>query len=325
MVVAVTGASGHLGANLVRTLLDRGRSVRVLARSDRRALQGLEVDVVEGDLFEPAALRRLAAGAETVFHLAGRISIAGDEHGVVLRTNVDGPRAVAEACLETRVRRLVHVSSIHAFSTEPNSEMLDEGRALPQGAHETPYDRSNALGQRAVLDIVKQGLDAVVVNPTAVIGPHDWKPSRMGTVLRDISQGRLPALIDGGYNWVDARDVADALLAAERQGRTGECYLVAGRWAHFRELASIVSGISGRPAPRYCAPSWLALPVSYASLAWSRLRGVPPVLTPVAVRSVRMHRHISHGKAAGELGYRPRPLEETVRDTLRWFAEHQGI
>ncbi len=319
MTVALTGASGHLGANLLQALVAQGREVRALVRKDRRSLEGLAVEPVEGDLSEPVSLRRLVSGAETVFHLAARISIAGAEGGLVERTNVEGARAVAEACLAAGVKRLVHTSSIHAFSSEPNSEVLDETRALALGRRHMPYDRSKARGQLAVLEVVKKGLDAVIVNPGAILGPYDYKPSRMGRVLLDIRDRRLPALIDGGYNWVDARDVVQALLAAELRGRTGECYLATGHWAHVCELAAMVTKLTGRKTPRFATPLWLALPVSYLALLMGKLRGTQPNLTPKAVRSVSMHRHISHLKATDELGYRPRPLEETVRDTLAWF------
>jgi dihydroflavonol-4-reductase len=319
MITAMTGASGHIGANLVRLLLAKGREVRVLVRQDRRALAGLNVEMVEGDVTDPKACARLVDGAETVFHLAARISIVGPEGGLVERTNVIGPRNIAEACLAAKVKRLVHTSSIHAFSTHPNSEFVDERRAMALGRDVQAYDRSKACGWLEVLGVARRGLDAVIVNPGAAVGPQDFKPSRMGSVLLDIYHRRLPALIDGGYNWVDARDVAEGMLAAEQKGRSGECYLLTGRWAHVVELATLVTKITGRKTPRYATPLWLAWVAAWPTLWVSRMQGVTPKFTPSAVRAVRMHRYISHMKATDELGYRPRPLEETVRDTLAWF------
>ena len=230
MITAVTGASGHIGGNLVRELLAQKRKVRCLVRQDRRALEGLPVETVEGEIFDQEAMARLLEGAGTLFHLAGRISIVGAEGGLVERTNVLGVRGVVQACLAAGVRRLVHVSSIHAFQSEPSDQVIDETRALSLSPDHMVYDRSKARGQLEVLEGVKKGLDAVIVNPGAVVGPNDFKPSRMGEVFLDIYHRRLPALLDGGYNWVDARDVAAGALAAERQGRTGECYLLTGHW-----------------------------------------------------------------------------------------------
>jgi len=319
MVTAVTGAAGHLGANLVRELLAQGRTVRVLARSDTRALAGLSVQVVHGDLFDERALRELMDGADSVFHLAARISIAGPEGGLVEKTNVDGVRAVLAACQTARVRRLVHCSSIHAFDTHPTDQTVDESRPLALGPGQLPYDRSKAEGQQAVIDAARDGLDAVVINPTAVVGPYDYKLSRMGSVFRDICTHRLPMLIDGGFNWVDARDVARGAVLAEQKGRRGESYLLAGHWVHIREVSKIIARVSGRRTPTVAAPLWVAWAASWFSLGWGRLRGVTPKFTPAAIHALSTHRLISHEKASRELGYEPRPFEDTVRDTLAWF------
>ena len=321
MITAVTGGSGHLGGNLVRALLAEGRKVRCLVRRDRRALEGLPVETVEGDIFDPRSLGRLFSGAGTVFHLAGRISIAGAEGGLVEKTNVRGVRGIVQACLDAKVRRLVHVSSIHAFSTAPGDQVIDETRELSLGPEHMVYDRSKAHGQLEVREGVKRGLDAVIVNPGAIVGPYDFKPSRMGEVFLDIYHRRLPALLDGGYNWVDARDVASGALAAERQGRKGECYLLTGHWVHICEVSALIGRMTGRRTPMLATPLWLAMAASYGSLAWGKLLGKTPKFTPGAVRSIQMHRNISHAKATRELGYNPRPFEETVRDTLAWFAE----
>jgi dihydroflavonol-4-reductase len=321
MTTAVTGASGHLGGNLIRVLLAQGRTVRVLARSDVRALQGLDLQVVHGDIFDGRALRELMDGADTVFHLAARISIAGAEGGLVERTNVAGVRNVLQACRSVGVRRLVHCSSIHAFDARPTDGIIDETRPLALGPDHAAYDRSKAEGQQAVLEAARAGLDAVVINPSAIIGPFDFKPSRMGSVFLDICHRRLPVLIDGGYNWVDARDVAQGAVLAEQKGRTGESYLLCGHWVHIREVSRLIGRVTGRRTPTAAAPLWLAGAASWFSLGWGRVRGVAPKFTPAAVSALSSHRLISHGKAARELGYEPRPFEETVRDTLEWFGE----
>ncbi|MGA2379131.1 MAG: NAD-dependent epimerase/dehydratase family protein [Spirochaetia bacterium] len=321
MITAVTGASGHLGGNLVRALLAEGRTVRVLVRADRRALEGLDVQIVEGDISDPRALRALMDGAGTVFHLAGRISIVGAEGGLVERTNVGGVLRVLQACRETGVRRLVHFSSIHAFDTHPNDQLIDETRNLALGPGHAAYDRSKAEGQAAVLEAAKDGLDAVIVNPGAVVGPCDFKVSRMGAVFLDIYHGRFPMLIDGGYNWVDARDVSEGALRAEKKGRTGESYLLTGHWVHICEVSRIIGRLTGRKTTQAAAPIWLASASSWISLGWGKFRGTTPKFTPAAIKAIQSHRSISHEKATRELGYEPRPFEETVRDTMEWFRQ----
>jgi dihydroflavonol-4-reductase len=321
MITAVTGAPGHVGANLVRSLLAEGRRVRVLVRNDRRGIEGLDVETVEGDIFDTASLARFLDGVDVLYHLAGRISIAGPEGGLVEKTNVGGVKNIVQACLDARVKRLVHCSSIHAFNTHPNDMLIDETRELADGPHHMPYDRSKAMGQLAVLDGIKRGLDAVIVNPGAVVGPNDFKPSRMGEVFLDIYHRRLPTLIDGGYNWVDARDVAKGAMLAEKKGRTGQCYLLTGHWVHIVEVSKLISRITGKDTPQTALPLWLAGFASYFSLGWGKLTGRTPKFTPGAITSIQMHRHISHEKATRELGYEPRPFEETVRDTFEWFRQ----
>jgi dihydroflavonol-4-reductase len=322
MTVAVTGASGHIGGNLVRALQEQGRKVRVLVREDRRALEGLDLEEVKGDIFDYDSLLRLTDNVEAVYHCAALISIVGSEGGLVYQTNIEGPENMVRACLENKVPRLVHFSSIHAFESDPVEEIIDETRPLCVEGGSMPYDRSKARGQTLVQNAVKEkGLNAVIVNPGGVVGPFDFKPSRMGSVFLDIYNRTIPALIDGGYNWVDARDVVAGALAAEKKGRAGEAYLLTGHWVHIRDVAEQIGDMYKRKVPTLALPSWLAYMVAYPTLWLGKLTGNAPKFTPSAVEALSMHRHISHEKASRELGYQPRPFQETVRDTIEWFRE----
>ncbi|MDP8214079.1 MAG: SDR family oxidoreductase [Candidatus Euphemobacter frigidus] len=321
-IIAVTGATGHLGGNLVRALLEQGERVRVLVHRDRRALEGLDLELIPGDILDPDSLRRAFADAATVYHSAARISITGDRDGMVYRTNVEGTRNVVNACLSGGVERLVHFSSIHAISGRLKDGVVDEtGRLVLDDPDVPAYDRSKALGELEVRRGIKEGLDAIIIAPTGVIGPHDYKPSRMGQVLLDICHHRMPALIDGGYNWVDARDVIKMALAAAESGRSGEKYLASGNWVHFRELARIIGEVAGHPVTRLITPMWLGRAAAPFAVGWSRVAGTRPLFTPEGLRALRRHRHVSCWKADLEFGYRPRPIDETIADTLSWFKE----
>lgn len=319
MHAALTGASGHIGASLGRMILGQGRNLRVLARNDRRAIEGLDVETVTGDVLDPGSLFRLCDGADTVFHLAARISLAGSDGGMVEKVNIEGTRNVIEACLQCGVKRLVHFSSIHAYRSPGRGEVIDETTELALGHDEFPYDRSKAISQKEVLEAVDRGLDAVVLNPTAVLGPHDYKPSRMGETLMNIYGNRYPALVDGGYDWVDARDVAACALAAEKKGRAGEAYLVSGHWRHVCDVSRVVSSLYGKKTPTFATPMWLCVFPAHLVLAFSKLTDYDFNFTPYALKTVRSHRLISHEKASRELGFSPRPIEETIRDTIDWF------
>jgi dihydroflavonol-4-reductase len=322
--VVVTGAAGHLGGNLVRTLLADGHEVRAVVRQDRRALEGLPVEIVTGDVLDPASLQAAFAGAEVVYHLAALISVTGSQGGRVAAVNVGGAANVAAACLAAGVHRLVHVSSIHAYCQEPRDQALDETRAAADTRPALAYDASKAAGERAVLAAVERGLDAVIVNPTAVIGPNDFKPSRMGQVVLDLMHRRMLALVVGAFDWVDARDVCEGAVAAAEHGRTGQRYLLSGHHLDLRELAVLVACAAGVKPPRLVVPQALARPVAPLAEAWSRLVGARPRFTPESLRVLRTcNPRISHDKASAEFGYRPRPLDATVRDTVAWFASRE--
>jgi dihydroflavonol-4-reductase len=320
MFTLLTGASGHVGANLVRELLRRRRRVRVLVHRNEAALVGLAVERVRGDVTDLASLRAACDGVDVVFHLAAVISIDGDRGGVVPRTNVGGTRNIVAAALERRVRRMVHVSSVHAFMQEPLDQPLDEQRAQVNSPSYPAYDRSKAAGESEVRDGVARGLDAVIVNPTGIIGPFDYGPSRMGRVFRDLCQRRLPALVGGGFNWVDVRDVVAGALAAEERGRTGENYLVGGHWHSLEALAAMIHAITGIRSPAVTCPMWLARFGAPFAVACGRALRREPLFTIESLHALRANRRVVIDKAARELGYMPRPTLETIRSVCDWFG-----
>lgn len=319
MLIAITGASGHLGANLVRELLARGARVRALVHDDQRGLEGLTLEKVSGDVTDPDAVRGLAHGAERFFHLAAKISLDPADAPLLQATNVGGPKAVVEACRQARVGRLVHVSSIHAYSSEPTHEPIEEERPLASGPRLLAYDASKSAGEQVVREAIAAGLDAVIVNPTAVLGPNDFRPSHMGEVFLELYHRRLPGLVAGSFDWVDVRDVvAGALAAAERAPRGGR-YLLGGHRATVKELATLVEAVTGKRRPRMVSPMWLARAVAPAAVLFAKLARKRPLFTPSSLKALRNHRDVSHARAERELGYTARPLEETVKDTFAWF------
>jgi dihydroflavonol-4-reductase len=319
--VLVTGAAGHIGGTLVRLLLERGVRPRVLVHNDTRALDGLEVERLEGDVLDFASLERAFGGADAVFHLAALIALSRQESRRCTQINVEGAKNVAQACLAAGVKRLVHFSSIHALSPYPVTEPVDENRAPADHAATPPYDRSKAAGEREVQQAVKEGLDAVILNPTGVVGPFDFRPSRMGEVFIDLYRGRLPGLVQGGFNWVDVRDVADGALRACQHGRRGERYILAGHWRSIPEVAHLVERLTGKRAPRIIAPMWMArasAPVSTLVASVARRR---PRFTLDSLHALRHHRDVRSDKAQRELGFVARPFARTVEDTYAWFRQ----
>jgi dihydroflavonol-4-reductase len=321
MTVVVTGAGGHIGASLVRALVAQNRPTRCLVHVHDRALRELAAEIVPGDISDLDSLCHAFEGADVVYHLAGCISLSMDDWPRLESVNVTGTRNVIEACRRTGVRRLVHFSSIHALVQEPFSIPVDESRPLVVSKRCPPYDLSKAAGEKAVRQAIEQGMDAVIIYPTAVIGPHDYQLSFLGEALLLLAHHRLPALVTGGFDWVDARDVAVGAMLAEKNAPPGAAYLLSGHWVSMCDIARIVAEITGTPAPGFVCPLWLARLGAPFIKAASRLNGKRPLYTSVSLRALRSNRHISHDRATRELGYQPRPFRETLRDTLRWFDE----
>ena len=320
MNTVVTGANGMVGANLVRMLIARGDRVKAVTFGDTRSLDGIDVERTECNILDPSAVGGLLRGADTVYHLASVITLRSRRNAHAEHVNSEGARAVAEGCLRRGVRRLVHFSSIHAFSPHPTHEAVVETRPLCGNNHPFPYDRSKSRGQRAVLEAVRRGLDAVIIHPTGILGPHDYAPSHAGRAMLDIYHGRTRALVRGGFNWVDVRDVCAGAMAAEERGHAGENYILSGHHVPVMEMGRVVSKLAGRKAPRFIVPGWVMHSVAPLAEGWAGLRGREPRFSKFTLHTLVHHQEVSHEKATRMLGYNPRPFSETLRDTFDWFS-----
>jgi len=323
MRVAVTGATGHLGANVVRDLLAHGFGVRAVCHPSSKmdALEGLDVEIAHADVLQPESLLAAFQDADAVVHLAAMISIIGDPNGTVMRTNVEGARNVARACLDNCVSKLVHISSIHALKSSPRDKRIDESSS-PADHGCSAYDRSKAAGEREILAATEDGLDATILNPTGILGPHDYAGSLSGQMLRSLFQGRLPALIEAGFDWVDARDVASVIRTSLRYGQPGERYVISGRWASFKRLAELCEAVSATPALRLVLPLWAAFVGLPFLRLQSRITGVRPLYSYESLMILRnSNKNYMAEKAHRDFAFIPRPLRETINDTHDWNAE----
>jgi dihydroflavonol-4-reductase len=319
MRIVVTGSAGHVGGNLVRALVEEGHEVHAVVLRDRRAVEGTGARIVRADVMDPAGLRRAFEGGQALFNLAARIALTRFDEGLLEEVNVRGVRNVVEAWLEAGSGRLVHFSSVHAFSQRPKHEPIDETRPLADTVESLAYDRSKALGDREVLRGMDRGLDAVVVHPSGIVGPHDYKPSNMGDVLLALARGTLPMLVPGAYDFVDVRDVVRAAIAALARGASGERYILSGHVVTVRELASIVEEVTGTRAPRLSAPLAVARLGAPFVEAFSRVTGTRPLYTRGALETLCQNCRFVNDRARGALGFEPRPFRQTVEDSIAWF------
>lgn len=317
----VTGGAGFLGTHLVRALLERGDDVRLLLRRTTRAehLDSLGLERVSGDITDRRAVRRAMAGVERVFHAAGRTSMRRSDREAVFATNVGGTRIVAEEALEAGVERLVHTSSVSAIGVAKPGGTLDEKGPFTIGHLGIAYVNSKHEAELEALRVAARGLTVVFVNPTFVLGPDDPTRTSMGLVRRFLL-GRIPVYVDGALNVVDVRDVASGHLLADERGTPAERYILGGRNFTLDRLFADLARIAGVEPPVTKLPVAAAL----AGIEVAERMRMPVGASRDEVRSAALWWTYRNTKAKRELGFAPRPHEETLEDAVRWQMEELG-
>jgi dihydroflavonol-4-reductase len=325
MTTLVTGATGFVGAAVVRRLLARGKAVRVMAReaSYRRNIAGLEVETVAGDLRDRSSLARATAGCEALYHVAADYRLWVRDPETIYRVNVEGSRDLLRAAAEAGVGRMVYTSSVATLGLNRDGAPADETTPVSLGDMIGHYKRSKYLAEQEVRRLVtEEGLPVVVVNPSTPIGPRDVKPTPTGRMVVEAAAGRMPAFVDTGLNVVHVEDVAEGHLLAFEHGRVGERYVLGGRDMTLAEILMVIAGLVGRRPPRVRIPHDLILPLAHVAEAWARLRRKgEPFVTVDGIRMARKHMFYSSAKAESELGYGARPAEQALADAVAWFRD----
>ena len=323
-MILVTGAAGHIGNVLVRQLLEDGNKVRalILPGEDTHALDGLNIELVQGNVLDPVSLQRAMQGVDFVYHLAGIISIMPGRDVLMRSVNIQGTKNILEAARQNRVKRVLYTSSIHALSRNCEG-VIDEH--IPFDPHNPAgeYDRTKAEASVAVLEAVRNGLDAVIVCPTGVIGPYDYCRSEMGELLREWMQKKPHFLIEGAYDFVDVRDVACGMILAVQKGRCGEVYILSGEQIKLNRMKQLVQKAMGFATATINIPLWLARLAARISPLYYCLTYQTPKFTAYSLETVCSNSVISSAKAKRELGYQARPLFKTIADTIQWWRENK--
>ena len=329
--VLVTGSTGHLGANLVRRLLEDGADIRVLVRPgrDQTALDGLAVERVEGDLRDPEAVSRAVKGCAQVYHCAAQVStIEGNaaHKRDVFDTNVQGTRHILDSAVRHGVEKVVVSGSLSATGYDGDRPSHEDMPFYPFDRH-LPYGFTKHLVEHHCLQAHANGLNVVVATSCAIVGPHDYAPSRIGRVLIDYAHGKLRAYIPGGFEFVSTRDIAEGHVLAMAKGRSGQKYIISTAYATVDDLLDLFGEVTGKPKPRLrLPPPVMAAIAEVADKTWFRaFPNQPRRFTPAAVRLLSMKRRADHGKARAELGYQPTPLKDAIRDAYEDFVRRGVI
>ncbi|HUX09811.1 MAG TPA: hopanoid-associated sugar epimerase [Terriglobia bacterium] len=324
MTSLVTGASGFVGSHVARMLVGHGERVRVLMRpqSNLQVLEGLPVEKVYGDLRAPQSLDPAVEGVDRIFHVAADYRLGASNPQEIYESNVTGTRNLLQAAGRAGVKRLVVTSSVATIA-------VDRGNALPNEQTEARleemighYKRSKFMAEKEALRAASEGLPVVVVNPTTPVGPGDWKPTPTGRIIVNFLNGRMPAYVETGLNWVPVEDVAEGHWLAAERGRTGERYILGGRNMLLKEVLDILARISGRPSPRVRLPHAVALAAGYADQAISRLLKRTPRIPLEGVRMARHKMFVDCSKAARELGFEAGSVEAALERAVDWYGRN---
>jgi dihydroflavonol-4-reductase len=324
MKIAITGATGHLGVSILPLLLIKGFEVRALINASRIPVDFKEVEIINGNLFDETALQKLVTGCDVVIHSAAKISMNSNNDPKVYETNFTGTKNIFNAAVEAGVKRFIYVSSIHAYQQLPNTNLLNEHSAYCDSSA-PQYDQSKRDAQQYVLQ-QKTKMEVVVINPTSVAGPPDYRPSLFGKALMDIYNHKIPMLINGGFDFCDVRDVANAIVTAIEKGKHGEAYLLGGKWYSMAEVYKMVMDYKDEKSSINVLPGW----VGYVGLPFiklqAKLKKEAPLYTSESLVALQHgNRNISCEKAKRELNYTSRSFTLTVTDLLNGFKQSSKL
>ena len=323
----VTGASGFLGANLLHELVARGHQVKALLRStsDLRGLRGIEFESVEAGLNDRARLVKVMRGCDWCFHVAASYHLWLKDYQPMYAANVEGTRTVLLAAAEAGCARIVYTSTVGCIGLprQSNGQVVpsDERSPASEAQMSNHYKRSKWQAEQAALELARQGVPVIIVNPSAPVGPRDVKPTPTGQVIVDFLNRAMPAYLETGLNWVHVRDVAVGHILAAEKGRIGERYILGnsdGNWT-LREAFDVLEQVTGIPAPKFRVPYFVALSAAHADETLSRFSGKPPKAPLAGVRMAKYKMFFNPAKAIQELGLPQTPPRQALADAVEWF------
>ena len=331
-IYIITGANGFLGNNIVRKLVKNDENeVRalVLPQDKVNSLEGLNCKIYKGDVTKKETLNEIFETPEDaelyVIHCAAIVYIKSKYNPKVHNVNVDGTKNIVQKVLEKNAK-LVYVNSVHSIPEKPNHKTMTEIKDFNPNKVVGDYAKTKAEAAKYVLDMVeKEGLNACIMHPSGIIGPYDFVGSHLTQLIIDFANGRLKAYVNGGYDFVDVRDVADGIINACQKGKSGECYILSNRYVEVKELLDLVSKVRKNQKIRTKLPMWIAKLTAPLSEIYYSILKEPPLYTRYSLYTLSSNSNFSNTKAKKELDYKNRDLEETIKDTVNWLKEQKKI
>lgn len=326
MKIAITGISGHIGNNVARALRKNGHSLKALVQNlEADAIQGIEAQYIKGDLFNAKALDELLSEVDTLIHIAGKISMHSKDRDEVYKVNIEGVSSVIEACKRNNIKNIVHFSSIHAHIPPGRDHTMDESTPYITD-EDIAYDYSKSIGEQLMLKARTFGINVCIVNPTAVIGPNDFSPSLSGKMMIDVYSGKLKSLVKGGFDWVDVRDIASAIVTIIEKDIQNEKFIFSGHWMEFKDLGNLICSVKGRHYNGFISPISLAkIGLPFIAI-WAKISGTEPLYNYESLKAIEEGSKINdHTNARDLINFDPRPLSETINDTIKWFEQNNFI
>lgn len=330
MTILVTGATGFLGSAVVRALLGRGETVRVLVRPtnrDRRNIDGLEVEIAEGNLNDPPSLRDALRGCRALYHTAADYRLWARDPREIYETNVAATERLLRIARDEGLERIVYTSSVATLGREPSRRPADENTPVTIEDMTGHYKRSKFMAEEEVKRLVREEeVPVVIVNPSTIIGPRDIRPTPTGRVVEEAVRGRIPAFVDTGLNIVHVDDVATGHIQAFEHGEIGERYVLGGDDMMLNQFLAEIASLVGRRPPKIRLPRGAVLPLAYVAEAFARLRRADqePLLTVDGLKMSKTLMFFSSDKAKKALGYAPRPARDAIADAVDWVRTHRA-
>ena len=329
-IYIVTGAAGHLGSAVTKKLNEQGKAVYALCLPNEQHFpQGEHIQVFYGDVCSIESLTDMFERCEnhsvTVIHCAGIVSIASKFNQKVYDVNVGGTKNIISLCEKYNIEKLIYISSVHAIPELPGNEIITEVERFSPDDVVGLYAKTKAEATQRVLDYAKRGYNASVIHPSGIVGPGDFGRGHITQLVIDYCKGGLTSGLNGGYDFVDVRDVADGILSCCENGRSGECYILSGQYFKVYELLNLLHEITGKKKIKRILPLWFVKLTAPLSEIYYKILKQPPLFTSYSIYTLNTNANFGHVKAATELGYTARPMKQTLADTINWLEKNNRL